>query len=166
MIRLGGALLALVLIGAGCSSSSEETVAPVPVPPDRACTGGETQPIQVSELVRVFRKHGLQMFDDPECGEVTIQRRASNAPQFGAGAPLSDYDDVKQTQGYINCDLLALPVNPLQPVERIKYEGDEETQFRFGNVLCFIYPHPDSEREQVERLRRAAADLARVADKG
>jgi hypothetical protein len=107
------------------------------------------------------------MFNDPECQGTEEEQSTSNAPKFGPNPRRAEaFDDVKQTQGYVSCDLLASPVRPLQPVGEGKYEDDEETDFVFGNVRCTIYPDPDSEREQVERLRSAAADLARRTAEG
>jgi hypothetical protein len=133
------------------------------VPADRACRGGEVKPVQVDELIRVFREHDLEMFDDPECQGTEAERHASNAPKFGPNPRRADaFNDVKRAQGYVGCDLLYSAVRPLQPVREVKYEGDEETTFVFGNVRCTIYPDSHSEHEQLERLRVAASDLARV----
>lgn len=149
--------------GSPTRSSDSQILTVLPVPPDRACPGGETQPVQVDELIRVFRMHGLQMFDDPECIDPTSERHASNAPQFGPNPRRVDaFDDVKRAQGYVSCDLLASPVTPLQPVKENRYPDEEETSFSFGNVQCIIYPGDASEKEQLERLRRAASDLARA----
>lgn len=156
-------VVAGVVLGAACGEKGMQSLETLEVPPDRACRGGEVEPIQVDELIRVFREHGLEMFDDPECQDTETEQEASNAPTFGPNPRRADaFDDVKRTQGNVSCDLLASPIVPLQPVKEGKYEGDEETRFAFGNVRCTIYPDQDSEQEQVERLRSAASDLARV----
>ncbi len=132
------------------------------VPPHLACAGGATSPVQVEEVIRVFRIHDLEMFDDPECSYTESERQASNAPFFGPNPRRGDaYDDVARAQGDIHCGLFAASSNPLRPVKEIKYEGDKETRFLFGNVSCTIYPDSASEQEQVDRLRKAVSDLAR-----
>ena len=153
-----------VVLGAACGENSVQSLVTLSVPADRACPGGEVEPIHVDELIRVFREHDLEMFDDPECQDPDSARAASNAPTFGPNPRRADaFDEVKRTQGYVSCDLFASSIRPLQqPVKTVKYEGDEETGLAFGNVSCTIYPDNDSEQEQVERLRRAASDLARV----
>jgi hypothetical protein len=152
-----------VVLGGACGENSVQSLETLSVPADRACRGGEVEPVQVDELIRVFREHELEMFDDPECVGTEEERSASNAPKFGPNPRRADaFDDVMRSQGYVSCDLLASPVRPLQPVKVGKYEGDEETNVVFGNVRCTIYPDDDSEQEQVERLRRAASDLARA----
>jgi hypothetical protein len=121
----------------------------------------------VDELIRVFRTHDLVMFDDPECLHADSERQASNAPTFGPNPRGADaFDDVVRAQGYVFCALLATANNPLQPVKEIKYDGDEETRFAFGNVRCVIYPDEGSEQEQLGRLRRAASDVARLSVEG
>ena len=156
-------VVAGVVLGAACGENSVQSLETLSVPADRACRGGEVEPIQLAELIRVFREHDLQMFDDPECLRTDSERQASNAPQFGPNPRLADaFDDVTRAQGWVYCALYASPSNPLQPVKEGKYEGDEETHFAFGNAVCTIYPDNNSEQEQVERLRRAASDLARV----
>ena len=44
-------------------------------------------------------------------------------------------------------------------VERIRYEGDEETHFRVFNVDCLIYPDPEHAEEQLMRLEQTMNEL-------
>jgi len=113
-------LVAGVAIGVACGTQpGTQTLKTLPVPADRACPGGQTEPVEVEELVRVFKRHQLEMFDDSECPNPASARHASNAPKFGPNPRRADaFDEVVRNQGYVGCDLLAYPENPLQPVKK------------------------------------------------
>ena len=136
-------------------TAASQTLETLSVPAEDACPAGKTKPVQIEALIRVFRAHGIVMFDDPECRTTNTERQASNAPKFGPNPRRGDaYDEVVSTQGWIFCGLFAAPFQPLEPVERLRFEGDKETLVRFGAVQCIIYPDAASE---TSRLRASAA---------
>jgi hypothetical protein len=130
VFTLGRAFVALMAVGlllaAACGgnptsggqadppTAAPKTLETLSVPAEDACPGGKTKPVQLEELIRVFRAHSIVMFDDPECLTTTTERQASNAPRFGANPRRGDaYDEVVATQGWIVCDLFAAPFQPL-----------------------------------------------------
>ena len=155
---------ALVLLGfaAGCSSATGPEETGSSPPPAKRCSGGAVSPVQVEDLVRVFRAHGLMMFNDPGCATTTAERQASNMPIWGPDSHGLDEDAINASQGHVVCLFDASAHWPVQPVIENRYAGDEETTLEFGNVTCYLYPGSDeSERAQLRRLRTATNALAR-----
>jgi hypothetical protein len=158
LTTLAVVLAAAAALVSGCQSASE-VAAPTPPNP---CPGGAVSPIQIDDLIRVFRQHGLTMFNDPACASSTSERQASNEPIYGPGAQTGDHDAITASQGSVYCLLDKTAVRPLLPVTENKYPTDQETSFDAGNVTCLIYPESDeTENEQLERLRAAMNALAR-----
>jgi hypothetical protein len=155
------AALAAAVLASGCAPPDNGDAANPP-PKNIACQGGAVDPVQVDDLVRVFRQHGLTMFNDPKCSVSTSERQASNLPIWGPDSQGLDRESIRADQGRVVCLFDATPSFPVLPVIENGYPGDQETSFQFGNVDCLIYPASnESEKEQLARLRTAANALAR-----
>jgi hypothetical protein len=70
-----------------------------------------------------------------------------------------DCDRIVSDEGYILCDVLRDRFGGGPKLERIKYEGDEETHLRTLNISCTIYP--DSP-EQIDALAAGLLQLPGV----
>jgi hypothetical protein len=154
------ALAAAALFG-GCAPPDNGDAANPPSM-NMACHGEAVSPVQVDDLVRVFRQHGLTMFNDPQCLDSTSERQASNLPIWGPDSQGLDRETIRAEQGHVICLFAATAFHEVLPVTERKYPTDQETSFRFANVDCLIYPASDeSEKEQLARLKTAANALAR-----
>ena len=155
-MRLLAALIVVVGLLAGCAEESETKLAVEPPP----CRTGQGRPINDATLKAVLGQQGIHLRRDDRCSTF----RNPNTQRLDPRAPLAtlrnsagsdEYDRVIASQGNIFCDLEQR--NTFGPkVERIKYEGDEETHLRTLNILCTIYPEsPD----QIDALADALSQL-------
>jgi hypothetical protein len=156
---IGGAC-AVVPLMAGCAKDAEtkeRLTEPAP------CSPGHAQPISEATLKAVFAQRGIQLRRDDRCETFrnpTTQRLDPRAPlvTLSNTSGAADYDQVVSTQGDIFCQLERK--NSFgRKLERLKYEGDEETHLRTLNVLCTIYPEAP---EQINALAAALLQLPGV----
>lgn len=155
--------LALMALLTGCGERERQAdPAPTEPPP---CSPGRSQPISEATLKSVLAKHGIHLYRDDRCEEFKDPdgNPLPDAPRatFGNSRSSLDYDRVASTEGFILCELhrggpVGIKQRRATRVQRIKYEGDEETHLSVLNVDCAIYP--DSP-EQIERLEAGLSDL-------
>jgi hypothetical protein len=173
-LALGFALLGLAA-GTSCGGSAEPgsdggsptgsaTVDDNLPPVEDRCPGGSTRPIAVETVIEVARRHGITLYDDPQCQTVpSIVRQASNIVRYGPNANIVDQDEISEREGDVRCEFEresapALRRNP-PAVERVHYATDEETYFTFLNVDCVIYPNPEDAETQLRRLQQTMDEL-------
>lgn len=160
------ALLPLVLLAVltGCGESREEADALPPV--EDRCPGGKTEPLDVQTVVEVARRHGITLYNDPQCQpDPTIVSTASNQLLWGPNTNVGEHREIDEREGFVSCMLgrgaeLTPRVKRAPPeVRRIRYEGDEETHFRAFNVDCVIYPDSEHAEAQLTRLEQTMNEL-------
>jgi len=173
-LALGFALLVLAA-GTSCGGSTESgsdggssigstTVDDDLPPPEDRCPGGSTRPLAVESVIEVAQRHGITLYDNPQCQTVpSVVRQASNILRYGPNANIVDQDEISEREGDVRCVFYrksepAFRSHP-PPVERIHYETDEETIFRFLNLRCVIYPDPEDAETQLRRLQQAMDEL-------
>jgi hypothetical protein len=114
-------------------------------------------------LKAVLARSGVHLYRDDRCETF----RNPNAPPRNPNAPQAtlrnsrdslEYDRIVSEEGDIFCSVERRDTFGAK-LERIKYEGDEETHLRALNVLCTIYP--DSP-EQIDALADALLRLPGV----
>ena len=164
------ALVVLALV-TGCAQEtqkdrSKSAAEPPPCNPERG------RPISEATLKKVLAQRGIRLYRDDRCLEFqnpnapapdpNATPRNPNAPQ----ATLRNSRDslegkrVFSEEGDIFCDVYKKDTAGAK-LERIKYEGDEETHMEVLNVTCTIYP--DSP-EQIDALADALAQLPGVSE--
>lgn len=139
------------------SETGTESEPQIPHP----CPGGETRPLDIQTVIEIARRHGITLYSDPQCiGDPTVERQASNAIAYGPNKNVDRYDEITQREGHVTCLLYAQPSRD-QTVRRVRYPGEEETNFTLLNVLCVIYPEPANAKEQLRRLQETMDELQR-----
>lgn len=173
-LALGFALLGLVA-GTSCGGSAERgsdggsptgsaTVDDNLPPVEDRCPGGSTRPLAVERVIEVAQRHGITLYDNPQCDpEPSVVRQASNIVRYGPNANIPDQDEISEREGDVDClfereSAPALRGNP-PAVERVHYATDEETYFTFLNVECVIYPNPEDAETQLRRLQQTMDEL-------
>jgi hypothetical protein len=156
---IGGAFAVMPLL-AGCAKEAETKQGLTEPAP---CSPGQGRPISEATLKAVFAQRGIQLRRDDRCETF----RNPNTQRLDPKAPLAtlrntteadDYDRVVSTQGDILCQLERQNSFGTK-LERLKYEGDQETHLRTLNVLCTIYPEAP---EQIDALAAALLQLPGV----
>jgi hypothetical protein len=163
--------LALMALLAGCGKQSRIDLASTESEPP-PCNPERGQPISEARLKAVLARRGIHLYRDDRCEtfrnpnapapDPNAIPRNPNAPQATLGNTRNsdDYDRVVSTQGDIYCELYRRDLFGSK-LERIKYEGDEETQLRILNVGCAIYPDsPD----QIDTFAAALLHLRGAKD--
>lgn len=165
MLLLAGravAALAVLALLPGCAHGTEgERAVTEPAP----CSPGQGRPISEATLKAVLAQHGVQLRRDDRCDTFRNPKTQGLDPR----APLAtlrnsvaadDSDGAASVQGDIFCQVERR--NTFGPkLERLEYEGDEETHLRTLNVLCTIYPETP---EQIDALAAALSQLPGVRD--
>jgi hypothetical protein len=164
--------------GSGSGSGSGSDKASTEPPSDKAftepppCNPEGGQPISEATLKAVLARNGIRLYRDDRClhfrgpnappPDPNAIPRNPNAPQ----ATLSntrdslEYDRIVSEEGHILCEVeRGHRYNFIPRLERIKYEGDEETELRALNVSCAIYPESP---EQIDALAAALLQLPGV----
>lgn len=158
--RLISGAFGVMSLLAGCAEGTgtkQRLTEPAP------CSPGQGRPIREATLKAVLARRGIHLRRDDRC----VTFRNPNTQRLDPKAPLAtlrnstegdDYDQVVSTQGDIFCNLQRRNTFGTK-LERIKYEGDEETHLRTLNVGCTIYPGaPD----QIDSLAAALLQLPGV----
>ncbi len=127
-------------------------------PRSEHCPGGKTQPLGVQTVVAAGRRHGVTLYDDPQCPDPTVVSQASNILLYGPHTNSPQGDEIQKREGDVTCSLFARKTFSAN-VQRIHYPGDEQTEFRLLNVECFIFPDAAKENDQLRRLRDVMNDL-------
>ena len=120
------------------------------------------RPISEATLKEVLAQRGIRLYRDDRCE--TFRNPDAPAPDpnetpRNPSAPQAtlrnsrdslEYDRIVSEEGDIFCEVdRGERYNFIARLERIKYEGDEETELRALNVSCTIYP------DSPEQNRRA-----------
>jgi hypothetical protein len=161
IVRAFGALTVMALL-TGCAQGAETEQALTEPPP---CRPGQGRPISEATLKAVLAERGIQLRRDDRCETFrnpATQRLDPKAPlaTLSNSTGSEDIDRVLSTQGDIFCQIERQNTFGAK-IERLKYEGDEETHLRTLNVLCTIHPEtPD----QIDALAAALLRLPGVRD--
>jgi hypothetical protein len=148
-----------VFVLTGCQGTPQADSRP---PPEDRCRGGKTRPLDVLDVVRIARRHGITLHDDPQCiPEPSIVSQASNMLLYGPNTNGRQHEEINRREGDVTCMLRARPVFSAE-VERGRFQA-EGTDFRVFNVHCVIYPDPERADEQLSRLEQTMNDLRRYA---
>lgn len=152
--------LAVIALLAGCG---EESTSDGAIKEAAACHPGQGRPITEVTLKEVLAKRGFHLYRIDDCpsyrnpdlpppppGEPPDEREPlAVLGNLWDGSSPDDYDRIVSDQGFISCHVLRDRFAGGPRLERVKYEGDEETHLDTLNISCVIYP--DSAK-QVEAL--------------
>lgn len=152
-------VLACIMALSACGSDREERPSGAAPPADQACPGGAVEPIDVEEVIRVFRSQGISLFDDPLCARRTARRQAANLLLYGPNANVRKHDEIATREGDVTCLFDRAAHGPLGRVLETRTTGEVETTFVLANVTCIIYPARSSERAQIARVRASMQKL-------
>jgi hypothetical protein len=153
------AALAVVALLSGCAEGTKTEQAQTEPAP---CSPGQARPISEATLKAVLAQRGIQLRRDDRCETF----RNPNTQRLDPRAPLAtlrnsgESDEVVSSQGAIFCQVERRDTFGPK-LERLEYEGEEETHLRTLNVLCTIYPETP---EQIDALAAALSQLPGVRD--
>jgi hypothetical protein len=162
--------LAVIALLAACS---EESTSDRAITEAQPCHPGQGRPITEATLKAVLAKRGIQLYRTDNClsyRNPDLPPPPPNEPpdpreplvvlgNLWDGSSPDDYDRVVSAQGFISCDVLRDRFVGGPKLERVKYEGDEETHLSTLNISCVIYP--DS-TEQIDALAAGLLQLPGV----
>lgn len=159
VIALGLLLTSCGSNQSGGSPSPSSTQADDPPPKADRCRGGKTRPLEIGTVIDVARRHGITLYDDPQCvPDPIVVSQAANIILYGPNTNLHRQREIERREGSVSCFLSAAPLFP-RTVERIHYRDDEETHFRLLNTECVIYPDPAKADEQLAQVQQMMNEL-------
>jgi hypothetical protein len=153
----------------GCGEGKQAVRTLTEPPP---CNPERGQPISEATLKAVLARSGVHLYRDDRCEtyrdpnaptpDPSAPPRNPNAPQatLRNSRDSLEYDRTVSDEGDIFCEVERRDTFGAK-LERIKYEGEEETHLRALNVMCTIYP--DSP-EQIDALAEALLRLPGVRE--
>jgi hypothetical protein len=114
----------------------------------------------VETLVSTLRRHGFDVARDEEC--MSVEDVATLSSDYSE----QSQEEVEREDGHVVCTVakrVDRNVRAPSRVRRTKYPEDEETYVSVQNLICAIYPSPESQtaERQIVRLERALTELAR-----
>jgi hypothetical protein len=167
--QLAALAAALVAVATGCDqpTQADPSRSATELPP---CNPEQGRPISEARLKTVLAQRSIHLYRDDRCEtyrnpeapppDPNAPPRTPNAPQ----ATLRNSRDsveggrVFSKQGDIFCDVYKKDRVGAK-LERIKYEGDQETHLSALNISCTIYPDAPA---QIDALAEALAHLPGV----
>lgn len=125
--------------------------------------GSRGKPVSLTQLVEVFRKNGITLDIDEETCVTPEKDQVGGFDSDATNTGPLGRDQSDEREGHVLCDIEDDDAFG-EGVEVTKWPTDTETSMRVLNVDCTIYPHsPDTEAEQVPRLRKAMQAVADLA---
>lgn len=157
------ALLAGCTAGTTAETKTNRAIAEPP-----PCSAKPGRPISEAKLRGVLAKRGIHLYRVDNCSWFRDPDRPNapadpNTPVAMLGnlwdeSRTDDYDRIVSAQGFIICSVWRKLAGG-EKVERVKYEGDEETHLRALNISCAIYPDSTA---QIDALAAGLAGLPGV----
>jgi hypothetical protein len=124
------------------------------------CSGDNTAPLTVDELLRGMRAAGYDMYVDPGCSGDSVAWSLSNTstdvPEIGP----EDFDSALAREGVISCDLYETSEGEGPKATVTRFEGEDWIDLSLLNVTCLITPDPARAQEQIDRLELTLNEIA------
>jgi len=137
--------LALTACGSSPSSNRDDSIP--------RCRGGKTVPLAIDEIMRVLRKHGVQLVSE---------KRSALCFPADVRADLTNLETTARREGLVGCSIREEPIYISS--ERLREEhGPGRVTFYVQNIECSVYPKGEAGRANVVRVRQALRELAKIA---